>query len=124
MQEKNQIISIVSVASVVIIIIGFFAYFGGASKAPGREGFYEGKLSLEKISELSSCPLTVDMDSFAKCVTEKGFVLYGAESCSHCKAQKELFGESFQYIKYVECPDNIQFCLDKGINGYPTWIAE
>jgi hypothetical protein len=124
MQEKKQIISIVIVALVVVAIIGVVAYFGKGKGGSVRPGFYEGQMSLEKISELSLCPLTTDKDVFAKCLTEKGWTMYGAEWCAHCKDQKELFGASFQYIKYVECPDNVQLCIDKGINGYPTWIVE
>lgn len=126
MQNKKQTIFIVIGVMVMVVIMGIFAVYGGkgVNKKPVREGFYEGEMSLEKISELSSCPLTADKDAFAKCLTEKGWAMYGAEWCSHCKSQKEMFGDSFQYIKYVECPDNIQFCLDKGINGYPTWLVE
>ncbi len=61
-------------------------------------------------------------DDFAKCLATKDATMYGAVWCSHCQAQKALFGASFQYIKYVECPDNINVCLEKGIKGYPTWI--
>ncbi len=60
-------------------------------------------------------------DDFAKCLTEKGAVMYGAEWCSHCKNQKNMFGSSFQYINYVECPDNPSLCNSEGIRGYPTW---
>jgi hypothetical protein len=52
-------------------------------------------------------------DAFAQCLTDKGAVMYGAEWCSHCKAQKAAFGDSFRLIKYVECPDNTQSCIDK-----------
>jgi hypothetical protein len=125
MQDKKQIFSIIGFIVVIVLIIGAFAYFSdGKGKGSGRQGFYEGLLSFEKMAELSSCPLTADKDAFAKCLTEKGWVMYGAEWCSHCKEQKALFGDSFQYIKYVECPDNVQLCLNKGVNGYPTWIVE
>ncbi|MEK7553267.1 MAG: thioredoxin domain-containing protein [Patescibacteria group bacterium] len=61
-------------------------------------------------------------DNFAKCLAEKNITMYGAEWCIHCQNQKKLFGNSFQYVPYVECPENTQLCIDKGINGYPTWI--
>ena len=48
--------------------------------------------------------------------------MYGAVWCSHCQKEKAGFGDSFKYINYVECPDNIKLCTDKGVNGYPTWI--
>lgn len=61
-------------------------------------------------------------DQFAQCLTEKGAIMYGASWCKHCKDQKATFDRSFKYIKYVECPDNTQLCLDKGVQGYPTWL--
>ncbi|MBU0530459.1 MAG: hypothetical protein KKC05_02195 [Nanoarchaeota archaeon] len=61
-------------------------------------------------------------DTFAQCLTEKGAVMYGAEWCSHCKAEKTNFGDSFQYVSYVECPDNMDVCRAAGVQGYPTWI--
>jgi hypothetical protein len=64
----------------------------------------------------------INYDDFAKCLRENDAVMYGAESCSHCKEQKNVFGNSFKYINYVECPENINLCLDRGIRGYPTWI--
>ena len=65
-----------------------------------------------------------DYDIFAKCLAEKNFTMYGAEWCTHCQAQKKLFGESFKYIPYVECPADPKICIDKGVESYPTWIGE
>jgi len=62
--------------------------------------------------------------SFAQCLTEKGAVMYGAYWCGHCKEQKEMFGDSFKYINYVECTEKKQICEDAGIGGYPTWIID
>jgi len=62
-----------------------------------------------------------EFDVFAQCLTEKGVTMYGTEWCSHCKNQKELFGNSFRYVNYVDCDDNMQECIDNGITGYPTW---
>jgi len=61
---------------------------------------------------------------FAQCLAEKELTMYGAEWCTHCKAEKALFGESFKYVPYVECPENEKLCLDKGVEGYPTWITK
>jgi hypothetical protein len=134
MSKENKIISAIAVVVIVVVaILGIMSSAGGkkvgsvatstvAKVSP--ENFFEGQMPLEKLSQISSCPLTADKDAFAKCLTDKGFVMYGAAWCSHCAAQKALFGDSFKYIKYVECPDNINFCLDKGVQGYPTWIRE
>ncbi|RMD67923.1 hypothetical protein D6817_00180 [Candidatus Pacearchaeota archaeon] len=67
-----------------------------------------------------------DLDEFAKCLTEKGAVMYGAFWCPHCARTKKRFGSSFKYIKYVECDprgenEKSELCLSKGIDKYDTW---
>lgn len=69
-----------------------------------------------------AAPAYANLDEFAQCLASKQVTMYGAEWCPHCKNEKARFGESFKYVPYVECPDNMQLCLDKGIKGYPTWI--
>ena len=66
-------------------------------------------------------------DEFAQCLTDSGATMYGAYWCSHCENQKEMFGDSFKLVDYVECADPEvdgmkQECADAGIEGYPTWI--
>jgi len=55
-----------------------------------------------------------------------GATMYGSFECPHCNHQKELFGQAFSYIDYVECNSrgenaNPSLCLAKGIRRYPTW---
>lgn len=52
--------------------------------------------------------------------------MYGAYWCPHCADQKEMFGDAFSTIDYVECaPDGEnarpELCQSAGIQGYPTW---
>ncbi|HEY4518721.1 MAG TPA: hypothetical protein VJG48_03840 [Candidatus Paceibacterota bacterium] len=66
------------------------------------------------------------MDTFAMCLEDKGAVFYGAFWCSHCAAQKALFGNSVDKLPYVECstPDSqgqLPICKEKEIKSYPTW---
>jgi glutaredoxin len=61
-------------------------------------------------------------DELAKCLTEKGVVMYGTEWCPHCQNQKKLFGDSFQYATYVDCDKNAAACNAAGVEGYPTWV--
>ncbi|MEK9156093.1 MAG: protein disulfide isomerase family protein [Patescibacteria group bacterium] len=68
-------------------------------------------------------------ERLAKYLAEKGMVLYGAYWCSHCKDQKEAFGEAVQYLDYVECDPrgenaNPSECEAQGIEGYPTWVYQ
>ena len=62
-------------------------------------------------------------DSFAQCIAKSNLTMYGAVWCPHCQNQKKEFGTAFKYVPYVECPDNIKLCTDKGVEGFPTWIT-
>ena len=44
--------------------------------------------------------------------------MYGSKTCQHCLAQKEMFGDSFQYIDYVECTEEFERCSN--LKGVPT----
>ena len=56
-------------------------------------------------------------DDFAKCLTEKGAVMYGALGwCKYTQAQKAMFGKSFDYVNYHE------FTELQGIKKTPTWV--
>ena len=64
--------------------------------------------------------------TLAQCLTDKGYKLYGAFWCGHCKTQKELFGTSVNLLNYIECstPDGsnqTEVCKKAGIEVYPTW---
>ena len=73
-----------------------------------------------------SCTPKQNLDEFAQCLTEKGVVMYGAVGCSHCARAKDRFGESFEFVTYVECnpyaPDSqAEICIEENIEYYPTW---
>jgi len=66
------------------------------------------------------------LESLAKCLTEKGDKFYGASWCSWCEKEKEVFADAAQYLPYVECIDpetqeNTVECQDAGIESFPTW---
>ena len=54
-------------------------------------------------------------DGFAKCLTEKGAVMYGEDWCHNTQGQKAMFGNSFKYIDYVVKPD---------LKVRPTWVID
>jgi len=62
------------------------------------------------------------LEAFARCLTDKGAVMYGAYWCSHCQNEKKAFGKSFEFINYVECTEKPDLCTAASIAGYPTWI--
>ena len=58
-----------------------------------------------------------EYDNFAKCLSEKGAVMYGAMSwCHFTQGQKAMFGKSFKYVNYHEYTDL------PGIKTTPTWV--
>ncbi len=61
------------------------------------------------------------MDSFSKCLSEKGVVIYGNEWCQYTARQKSMFGSSFKHLKYVICDENKGLCDEKKITITPTW---
>ncbi len=69
------------------------------------------------------------LDGFARCLAQKKATMYGAFWCDHCREQKELFGDSFRYMPYVECVEKgtrkvTEQCKSLGIRRTPTWIFE
>jgi hypothetical protein len=69
---------------------------------------------------------TSRLDAFAQCLTIKQLKMYGADWCPHCAEQKEMFGNSFQYVPYIECGvrgsrEPAPVCAQAGIKHFPTW---
>ena len=98
MDKTNKIILTIT----AVAIIALSAYFFSVNGKPGK------------------------YDELAICLKDKGVIFYGAFWCSHCQANKKLFGSSAKLLPYVECstPDGqsqTQVCKDKGVNTYPTW---
>lgn len=54
-------------------------------------------------------------DSFAKCLTEKGVVMYGEDWCQYTQGQKAMFGKSFKYVNYQQDPT---------LELRPTWVID
>ncbi|MGV8162151.1 MAG: hypothetical protein ACP5N2_02325 [Candidatus Nanoarchaeia archaeon] len=93
--KKNLIIGLL----IVIIVFASIYFFSWLNKQPGK------------------------YDDFAKCLTEKGFIVAGTDWCPSCQTQKEYFSrKSFEYINYKNCDENKLWCTANGITGYPTWI--
>jgi len=63
-------------------------------------------------------------DTFAQCLASKNLTMYGSIYCTHCQAEKARFGDSFQYVPYVECTENPNLCTEKGVEVVPTWIDQ
>lgn len=69
------------------------------------------------------------LESFARCLSEKGYLMYSSFTCSHCRAQRKSFGSAFEYIKEIECNPSapntqVERCIENKIRKIPTWIQE
>jgi len=58
-------------------------------------------------------------NELARCLTEKGAVMYGAKKCPDCGRQKGIFGSGFRYVRYQECNGNVGKCQE--LKGVPAW---
>ena len=74
-------------------------------------------------------PTQEALAGLARCLTEKGVVMYGSFTCSGCRAQRKAFGPAFSHIREIECNPNApntqaESCMKKKIEKTPTWIME
>ncbi len=105
--------------TLIIIIVVAILFIGGVIALAQTNK----KTSLE--SDTNAFPNSKNaaaVETLAQCITEKGMKMYGADWCPHCKKQKEMFGESFAKVDYVECTTDQVKCNIAGVEGYPTWI--
>lgn len=94
--KKSKKWMFIGIAFVAILIIGMFSVVNSNKPNP--------------------------LDDFAKCLTEKDVVMYGALSwCTYTQSQKAMFGSSFKYLNYVEYTDFPEDEFGK-IRKTPTWI--
>lgn len=75
----------------------------------------------------SSTPVDQIID-LTKKLKNQGFILYGDDNGADTLKQKNLFGQSFENIDYVDCNaqvvnSNPDECAAKNITVYPTWIC-
>lgn len=116
-KSKHKLVLVIGVLAIIVASAGL-AYKGTGAGSNSNSNPTVGNTSNQSAGKY---------DDFAKCLKDKGAVFYGAAWCPHCQNQKKEFGTSVQYVPYVECstPDGkgqVQVCIDKDIQGYPTWI--
>jgi len=64
----------------------------------------------------------IDYNDFAQCLKQEKVTFYGnSQDCSLCRIQEEMFGESFQHLKYVDCVEDVQKCANEKAVQVPSW---
>lgn len=81
---------------------------------------------MEQVSQEEPAGEIPFLEDFVQCLTNAGMKFYGSESCGWCEKQKELFGNSFQYVNYIDCVDPgtnqwSEECITEKIEATPTW---
>lgn len=117
---------IIIIVVITVVLIGAVAYFS-KNPPPVSGTKLEGEQNIDHFARLAaasgcSVPTSGSLDDFAKCLADKKVTMYGAYWCTHCKADKDAFGDSFKYVPYVECTEKAQECISAGVESYPTWI--
>ena len=119
MPQDKSFFMYVSIALGILLIMSIFT--GGFSdiniEMPTGG---DGETSLSGPDDSDIDPL----DEFAQCLTENNAVLYGTGWCGFSNQQKDMFGDSFEYLDYVDCEENSAVCSAAGVTGYPTWIID
>ncbi len=125
--------NLIIIIAIALVAVGGLLYvlslFGSKPTNPADPNKVEGFMTLQQLADRTKCLVPAEgsnLDDFAKCIKDSGAAFYGAFWCPHCKDQKALFGDSAQYLPYVECstPDGnseLQVCADRGVTVYPTW---
>ena len=62
-----------------------------------------------------------DTEAFARCLTSRGVVMYGHGQEESTMLQKQMFGNTFWYVNYVDCERQTEYCESKGISSFVTW---
>ncbi len=75
-------------------------------------------------------PSTTDLSAaeVASCLASKDAVMYGVFWSKNVQDQKDILGDAFDQVTYVECDPNgpdaqPKTCTEEGIEVYPTWIV-
>jgi len=126
MEEESKRTKRLMLITAALVILGLSVLFLFNFSTTEEETYQENYLETQQGAEQEEeGELLSGYDDFAQCLTDTGVKMYGASWCGHCSSQKNDFGESWQYIDYVECSSSTgqaPECAAAGIRGYPTWV--
>ena len=100
MEKRTKVIA--SFVFLVVLVVGLYFFSDWFSKTTGY-------LIEDEEAETA----------LAKCLSGKNAVMYGAKKCSDCKKQKDIFGNGFKFVNYVECNGNMGKCQE--LRVVPAW---
>jgi thiol-disulfide isomerase/thioredoxin len=127
----KKIIPIISFAAIILVVVALgLTLKNQKNKTPVTDDQVVVKTGEDESGEVlgvQSDQPTIDPVALAEHLKSQGAGFYGAVWCSHCKEQKELFGDAAEFLPYHECDSEAanseaKTCEDLGVTAYPTWI--
>ncbi len=61
------------------------------------------------------------LETLAKCLSEKGVKFYGTPGCPYCVQQRAMFGRAAEYLPYVDCVEKRDECGEANVGPVPDW---
>jgi hypothetical protein len=110
--NKKRIIILAVVISLALLAGISWNYLGDRSSL-------EGNITNPPVKPTDQARESIDQ--LAKCLTEKGIIMYGRDSCPHCQEQKKIFGGSFSLVNYIDCVETPGKCPAE-IKWIPAWV--
>lgn len=97
--------------------------FGPNSKTTGEKNTCDTTNYYDDFEVTGCSNKCIDQQKLAEQLTAKGWVLYGTNKCGWCIKQKEVFGDAFEYLNYINCNEDGEVCTGVGIKGIPCWVS-
>lgn len=117
----------------IMVIAGSLVYFSSKTKINSDTANSGSASSDGNVAGVSTNSADKSADDYttklAQALTLKGMVMYGSANDDQTKSQKNLFGDAFSKVDYVECdaslPNaNVDECAANNIVVYPTWVYQ
>jgi len=116
MEDKMKIVIVAVITLAVMAVIGYSLVNSAINTAEENQ-----EAAMEELRGETN--ESSELDALAICLSDKGFKMTGAEWCSACRTQKNVFGDSFALVDYRDCDKEKDFCRNAQIEYYPTWVA-
>ncbi|RLG27117.1 hypothetical protein DRN76_00490 [Methanosarcinales archaeon] len=65
----------------------------------------------------------IDTTELVRELSSQGWVIYIINDCEWCNKQKEVFGDAFEYLNYVNCDEDETACVNAKIKKIPCWVS-
>lgn len=112
-KTKSKINEKVEIALKFILVVAVLLAFGKMYFIDSNSANFDDETKHKEAS--------LSRENFAKCLNEKGLIMYGIDTCEYCQAQKKMFGSAFGKINYINCDFDKEKCKAAEITGYPMW---